>query len=67
LSAHAEPDELTPQELQVANLAAAGQTNPEIAARPLLSLFTVEWHLSKLFSKPGIGSPERAQLGTPGR
>ena len=49
-------DELTSQEAQVACLAAEGQTNPEIGVQLFLSPRTVEWHLSKVFSKLGISS-----------
>ena len=55
-------DELTPQESQVARLAAGGQTNPEIGAQLFLSPRTVEWHLTRVFSKLGISS--RKQLGS---
>jgi Bacterial regulatory proteins, luxR family len=46
--------------VQVARLAAGGQTNPEIGAQLFLSLRTVEWHLTKMFGKLGISS--RKQL-----
>ena len=53
-------DELTAQEAQIALLARDGLSNPEIAARLFISPRTIQYHLSKIFSKLGISS--RAQL-----
>src|SRR5437899_4874803 len=47
---------LTPQELQIAQMAAAGLTNPEIAQRLYVSRRTVGTHLYRLFPKLGITS-----------
>ena len=48
--------ELTAQEAHVARLAVDGRTNTEIASQLFLSTRTVEWHLSKVYTKLGIGS-----------
>ncbi len=56
----ATPDELTPQERQIAVLVRDGLSNTEVGARLFLSPRTVEWHLGKIFGKLAIGS--RRQL-----
>jgi DNA-binding CsgD family transcriptional regulator len=49
-------DELSPQEMQIAQLAAEGLSNRQIAARLFVSHRTVGSHLYKIFPKLGISS-----------
>ena len=53
--------QLTPSEFRVAELAANGMTNRDMAAKLFISPKTVEAHLSRIYQKFGIHS--RAQLG----
>lgn len=52
--------QLTPQELQVVQLAATGLSNRDIAAQMFLSPRTVGYHLYKAYPKLGVAS--RAEL-----
>jgi DNA-binding CsgD family transcriptional regulator len=53
-------DSLTPQEHRIAELAAGGQSNREIAQALFLTRKTIETHLSNVYAKLGIRS--RAEL-----
>jgi DNA-binding CsgD family transcriptional regulator/tetratricopeptide (TPR) repeat protein len=51
---------LTPTEVRVARLVATGMSNPDIAARLLLSRNTVQTHVSHILAK--LGTRSRAQI-----
>ena len=52
-------DALTPAERRVAELAAAGRLNREIAETLVVTLDTVEYHLRHVYRKLGIASRSR--------
>ena len=49
-------DRLTPQEFEIASLAASGLTNKQIAERLFLSHRTVSGHLHRAFPKLGVAT-----------
>ena len=57
-----DPDELTAQEVRVAEAVARGLTNREVAAELFLSPKTISFHLGHIYRKLAIHS--RAELAT---
>ncbi len=57
---------LTPQEAQIARLAASGLSNADIGVRLFISPRTVEYHLYNAFAKLDISSRTQLALSLPG-
>jgi DNA-binding CsgD family transcriptional regulator len=57
------PDALTASERRTAMLAAAGRSNREIAAELVVTVRTVEFHLSRAYGKLGVSSREELREG----
>jgi DNA-binding CsgD family transcriptional regulator len=57
-----DPDELTAQEVRVAQAVARGATNKQVAAELFLSPKTIEFHLGRVYRKLGIHT--RTELAT---
>jgi DNA-binding CsgD family transcriptional regulator len=58
-------ESLTPRELRIAELAAAGRSNAEIAQELFVSIKTVETHLSHVYGKLGLsGHGSRSALAS---
>jgi len=54
------PEPLTPREIEVLGLLAAGDSNKTIAARLSISVHTVKFHISSILAKLGVSSRTEA-------
>jgi DNA-binding NarL/FixJ family response regulator len=57
---HIALDQLTEREIEVLKLAAKGMSNREIAGKLIISVRTVQTHLTNIFNKMGVGSRTEA-------
>jgi DNA-binding CsgD family transcriptional regulator len=58
-------NDLTTQELQIAQLARDGLSNPEIGTRLFISSRTVQYHLRSIYTKLGINSRKQLHRSMP--
>jgi DNA-binding CsgD family transcriptional regulator len=61
------PVQLTVREIQIAQLAGDGLSNPEIAAQLFVSRRTIEYHLNKIFTKLAISTRNQLHLALASR
>jgi predicted ATPase/DNA-binding CsgD family transcriptional regulator/DNA-binding XRE family transcriptional regulator len=61
---HQAPNELTPRELEVLQLLAAGKSNSEVAEQLVLSIRTVERHVANVYEKIGATGRTARALAT---
>lgn len=54
------PEPLTPREIEILGLLAAGDSNKTIAARLYISVHTVKFHISSILTKLGVSSRTEA-------
>ena len=62
-----DPSRLTAQELAVARLVAGGMSNRQVAAELFISIKTVQFHLTNIYAKLGVGSRRGARGAVPGK
>ena len=62
-----DPSKLTAQELAVARLVAAGMSNRQVASELFVSIKTVQFHLTHIYSKLRLELPHRARRSPSGR
>ena len=56
------PDGLTPREVEVLRLIAAGRSNPEIAEQLFISVNTVARHLTNIYTKTAVANRAEAAV-----
>ena len=57
---HGLSDPFSQQEINILQLMAQGQTNPEIARRLVLAVSTVRWYVKQIFRKLGVHNRTQA-------
>ncbi|HEY4685682.1 MAG TPA: response regulator transcription factor, partial [Dehalococcoidia bacterium] len=56
------PGTLSPREVEVLRLVAAGRSNPQIAGELVISINTVQRHVSNILAKTGLANRTEAAV-----